>query len=51
MEDKTNKEIAQELNISVKAVEANMTRALKFLKERLSDYLPVVLVQTILHYL
>lgn len=51
MEDLTNKEIAEELNISVKAVEANMTRALKILKERLSDYLPAVLVQVILPYL
>ncbi|MCT4602801.1 MAG: RNA polymerase sigma-70 factor [Marinifilum sp.] len=51
MEDKTNKEIAEELNISIKAVEANMTRALKFLRERLTDYLPAVLVQAILPYL
>lgn len=51
LEDKTNKEIAKELNISVKAVEANMTRALKFLKERLGNYLPAVLVQVILPYL
>ncbi len=33
----TNKEIATELGISVKAVEAHMTKALKFLREKL-DY-------------
>ena len=38
-EDMSNKKIAQKLNISVKAVEANMTRALKKLREELSSYL------------
>lgn len=47
-EDKKNKKIAEELNISVKAVEANMTRALKILKSELSEYLPLILVQLII---
>lgn len=38
-EDMSNKEIAQKLEISVKAVEANMTRALKSLKADLAPYL------------
>lgn len=48
---KMNKEIADELNISVKAVEANMTRALKALRISLADYLPVVLLEVIIHRL
>jgi RNA polymerase sigma-70 factor (ECF subfamily) len=48
---KMNKEISDELNISVKAVEANMTRALKMLRIRLSDYLPAFLVQLIMQYI
>ncbi|WP_430817749.1 RNA polymerase sigma-70 factor [Carboxylicivirga sp. RSCT41] len=36
-----NKEIAHELDISLKAVEANMTRALKALRIHLKDYLPL----------
>jgi len=39
IENKKNKEIAEELGITVKAVEANMTRALKILKAKLSNYL------------
>lgn len=35
-----NHEIAIQLDISVKSVEANITRALKILKENLKDYLP-----------
>lgn len=50
-EGKTNKEIADELGINIKSVEANMTRALKALKTSLSDYLPVILVQAILQKL
>ncbi|MDO5977446.1 RNA polymerase sigma-70 factor [Flavivirga spongiicola] len=42
-ENKKNKEIAEELGISVKAVEANMTRALKILKVNLANYLSVLL--------
>ena len=50
-EGKMNKEISEELNISVKAVEANMTRALKALKSKLSEYLPAILVQLIMQYI
>jgi RNA polymerase sigma-70 factor (ECF subfamily) len=39
VELKKNKEIAEELQISVKAVEANMTRALKKLRINLSMYM------------
>ena len=38
-ENKKNHEIAEELNVSVKAVEANITRALKYFKVELSDYI------------
>lgn len=38
-DDLTNKEIAEKLNITVKAVEANITRALKQLRSDLSIYL------------
>ncbi|SHI95210.1 RNA polymerase sigma-70 factor, ECF subfamily [Arenibacter nanhaiticus] len=38
-ENKKNREIAEELNVSVKAVEANITRALKYLRVELSDYI------------
>lgn len=48
---KMNKEISVELNISVKAVEANMTRALKTLRSRLSEYLPAILVQLIIQHI
>jgi RNA polymerase sigma-70 factor (ECF subfamily) len=50
-EGKMNKEISEELNISIKAVEANMTRALKTLRADLAEYLPVILVQLIMQYL
>jgi len=39
-EDLKNKEIAEKLNISVKAVEANITRALLKLRESTKEYLP-----------
>lgn len=42
MEGKKNKEVAQQLDISVKAVEAHITKALKVLKVSLKDYLPLV---------
>lgn len=35
-----NQEIATRLGVSVKSIEANITRALKILKENLKDYLP-----------
>lgn len=38
------KEIAEKLNISVKTVEVQMSKALKFLRVHLSDYLSVILV-------
>ena len=41
MDGKANKEIARELDISVKSVEANITRALKTFKQNLSEYFPV----------
>jgi len=50
-EGKMNKEISVDLNISVKSVEANMTRALKSLRADLAEYLPVILVQLIMQYL
>ena len=50
-EGKMNKEIADDLNISIKSVEANITRALKTLRTDLADYLPVILVQLIMQYL
>lgn len=39
---KTYKEIAEEKNISVKTVEAHMTKALKVLRVELKDYLPLI---------
>lgn len=38
-ENKTNKEIASELNISIKGVEYHITKALKVLRINLKDYL------------
>jgi len=40
----TNRQIAQEMDISVKAVERNMTRALTYLKEVLRDLLIILLI-------
>lgn len=42
MEGKKNQEIAEELNISVKAVEAQMTKALGVFRVALKDFLPVL---------
>ena len=39
---KKNQEIAEELNISLKAVEAQITKALKEFKVALKDYLPII---------
>ncbi|MCT4644216.1 MAG: RNA polymerase sigma-70 factor [Carboxylicivirga sp.] len=42
-EEKKNREIAEELGISVKTVEANMSKTLKVLRTRLKPYLPFLL--------
>ena len=39
-----NREIAEELGISIKTVESNITKALKIFRENLKDYLPEVLL-------
>ncbi|MDP2335783.1 MAG: RNA polymerase sigma-70 factor [Bacteroidota bacterium] len=41
-DDKKNKEIAEELGISVKAVEGHITKALKLFRITLKDYLPIM---------
>ncbi|MCL3779258.1 RNA polymerase sigma-70 factor [Prolixibacteraceae bacterium JC049] len=41
-EDKKNREIAEELGIVVKTVEAHMSKALKSMRVALRDYLPMV---------
>ncbi|MDF9830118.1 RNA polymerase sigma-70 factor [Parabacteroides sp. PF5-6] len=43
-ENKTNKEIAQELNINIKTVEYHITKTLKVLRANLKDYLPFLLL-------
>jgi RNA polymerase sigma-70 factor (ECF subfamily) len=42
LEGKKNHEVAKELNISVKAVEAQITKALKAFKDTLKDFLPLL---------
>ncbi|SHE66807.1 RNA polymerase sigma-70 factor, ECF subfamily [Mariniphaga anaerophila] len=42
LEGKKNHEVAQELNISVKAVEAQITKALKVFRIELRDFLPIL---------
>lgn len=37
-QNKSNKEIAEELNLSVKSIEYHITKALKLLRENLKDY-------------
>lgn len=39
--NKTNQEIATEMNLSVKAVQYHITKSLKILRSKLKDYLPV----------
>ena len=43
-EGKKYREIAEELSLSVKTVEAQMSKALKFMREELKDYVPIVLL-------
>lgn len=50
-EGKKNKEISEELNISIKSVEANITKALKVLRADLAQFLPTILVEMIIHWL
>ena len=40
-EDKKNREIAEELNLSIKTIEAQISKALRSLKSDLKDYLPL----------
>lgn len=40
-EDKKNREIAEELNLNIKTVEAQISKALRSLKADLKDYLPL----------
>jgi len=40
-EDKKNREIAEELNLSIKTIEAQISKALRSLKTDLKDYLPL----------
>lgn len=44
MENKSSKEIANELNISVKGVDYHIAKALKALKISLKDYLPLYII-------
>ncbi|WP_202701787.1 RNA polymerase sigma-70 factor [Flavobacterium sp. UGB4466] len=43
-ENKKNVEIAEEMQVTLKAVEAHMTKALKILKTKLSDYLFLIFI-------
>jgi RNA polymerase sigma-70 factor (ECF subfamily) len=43
-ENKTNREIAEELGISIKTVEFHITKALKLFRARLKDYLPFLVL-------
>lgn len=49
-ENKKNKEIAEELGITIKAVEANITRATKFLKLRLANYVFLIFIYAFLYF-
>ncbi len=42
LDGKKNKEVAEKLNISVKAVESQITKALKMFKITLKDFLPIL---------
>lgn len=41
-----NSEIAQKLNVTDKAVEYHITRALLIIRQQLKDYLPVIIILT-----
>ncbi|SET04789.1 RNA polymerase sigma-70 factor, ECF subfamily [Draconibacterium orientale] len=43
-EELKNREIAEQLGISQKTVEAHLTKALKILRKELKDYLPVIVL-------
>lgn len=43
-EGKTNREIADELNVSIKTVEFHISKVLKVFRIRLKDYLPAILM-------
>lgn len=43
-EGKTNREIADELNVSIKTVEFHISKVLKVFRVRLKDYLPAILM-------
>lgn len=43
-ENKKNAEIAEEMQVTLKAVEAHMTKALKILKTKLSDYMFLIFI-------
>ena len=45
-ESKTNREIAAELEVSIKTVEFHISKALKLFRSRLKDYLPALLILT-----
>jgi RNA polymerase sigma-70 factor (ECF subfamily) len=42
-EEKKNREIAEELGITIKTVEAHISKALRLLRDELKDYLPLLL--------
>ena len=44
LEEMSYKEVSESLNISIKAVEKEMMKALKLLREALKDYLPLLLI-------
>jgi RNA polymerase sigma-70 factor (ECF subfamily) len=48
-EDKKNREIAEELELSINTVEAQISKALKTLKNDLKDYLPLFYIFFLLH--
>jgi RNA polymerase sigma-70 factor (ECF subfamily) len=43
-ENKKYQEIADELNISVKTVEAQISKALRIMREKLSDFISIVII-------